>query len=237
MTTVRMTQDGGRNVVQPIRSGSAVRPVLLACGVLSSLLYVAMLAFVPMRWEGYSSAAQAVSELSAIGAPTRPLWVLLGVAYTLLVTAFGWGVLMAAGHRHHLRVVGSALVAYGLLGLFWPPMHLRGVESTLTDTMHIAFAIATLLLMLLAIGFGAASLGKSFRRYSIATIWVFAVFGTLTFLNAPRLAANLPTPWLGIWERINIGAFLLWVIVLAVALLSPRPMRERSGALAAVSRE
>ena len=70
--------------------------VLLVCGILSSLLYAAMNVFVPMRYEGYSSASQTVSELSAIGAPTRPLWVLLGVAYTLLVTAFGWGVWASA---------------------------------------------------------------------------------------------------------------------------------------------
>jgi len=56
-----------------------------------------MLVFVAMRWEGYSSASQTVSELSAIGAPTRSLWVPLGAVYTLLVTAFGWGVLVSAG--------------------------------------------------------------------------------------------------------------------------------------------
>jgi hypothetical protein len=42
-----------------------LRKTLLACGVLSSLLYVAMNVFVPMQWPGYSSAAQTVSELSA----------------------------------------------------------------------------------------------------------------------------------------------------------------------------
>src|SRR5213082_2883864 len=68
------------------------RRSLLVCGIMSSLLYVAMNVFEAMQWEGYSSASQTVSELSAIGAPTRPLWVLLGIAYTLLVTGFGWGV-------------------------------------------------------------------------------------------------------------------------------------------------
>jgi hypothetical protein len=38
-------------------------------------------------------------------------------------------------------------------------------------------------------------------------------------MDGPRIAANLPTPWVGLWERINIGAFLLWVIVLATMLL------------------
>ena len=78
-----------------------------------------------MQWEGYSSASQTVSELSAIGAPTRPLWVLLGVAYTLLVTAFGWGVWASARQNRSLRVVGGLMVAYGVIGLAWPPMHLR----------------------------------------------------------------------------------------------------------------
>ena len=97
-----------------------VRRLLLICGILSSLLYVAMNVFVAMQWEGYSSASQTVSELSAIGAPTRPLWVLLGIAYTLLVTAFGWGVWMSARRNRPLRVVGGLMVAYGVIGLAWP---------------------------------------------------------------------------------------------------------------------
>jgi hypothetical protein len=72
------------------------RKILLLCGLLSSVLYVAMNIFVPMQWQGYSAASQAVSELSAIDAPTRPLWVSLGIAYTLLLTAFGWGIWRSA---------------------------------------------------------------------------------------------------------------------------------------------
>jgi hypothetical protein len=68
------------------------RKPLLICGILSSLLYVAMNVFVPMLDPAYRSASQSVSELSAIGAPTRSVWVPLGIVYTLLVTAFGWGV-------------------------------------------------------------------------------------------------------------------------------------------------
>jgi hypothetical protein len=64
------------------------RKVPLACGILSSLLYVAMNIIAAMLYEGYSSTSQTVSELSAIGAPTRPLWLLLGIPYTLLATAF-----------------------------------------------------------------------------------------------------------------------------------------------------
>ena len=41
---------------------------LLLCGILSSLLYVAMNVLIPMQFEGYSVVSQTVSELSAIGA-------------------------------------------------------------------------------------------------------------------------------------------------------------------------
>lgn len=207
-----------------------VRKALLICGILSSLLYAAMNVFVPMQWDNYSSAAQAVSELSAIGAPTRPLWVVLGFVYMVLVTVFGWGVRRSAEKNRPLRVAGGLIVAYGLTGLVWPfaPMHLRGSEFTLTDAMHIVLSMATLLLMLLAIGFGAAAFGKRFRLYSIATVVIFVVFGTLTGLDAPRISANLPTPLIGVWERINIGAFLLWVAALAVVLMRA-PMERRTG--------
>lgn len=208
-----------------------VRKLLLICGILSSLLYVAMNVFVAMQWEGYSSASQTVDELSAIGAPTRALWVLLGIAYTLLVTAFGWGVWASARRNRPLRVVGGLMVAYGVIDLAWPfaPMHLRGAELTLTDTMHIVLAMVTVLLMLLAIGFGAAAFGKRFRIYSIATMVILVAFGALTGLDGPRIAANLPTPWVGVWERINISVFLLWVLVLAIALLRAQVERPRDG--------
>jgi len=86
--------------------------------------------------------------------------------------------------------------------------------------MHLALGGVTVVLMLLAIGFGAAAFGTRFRFYSIASLVILVAFGGLTFVDAPRIAANLPTPWVGVWERINIGVFLLWVVVLAMTLLS-----------------
>src|SRR5688500_12188449 len=157
--------------------------ISLLCGVASSLLYVAMNVFVPMLWEGYSSASQTVSELSAIGTPTRSTWVPLGIVYSLLVAAFGWGVLQSAGQIRTLRVVGWLIVANALLGLAWPPMHQREVRAagggTLTDSLHIGWTVLTNLLFMLQIGFAAVALGKRFRFYSIATTVMLVAFGTL----------------------------------------------------------
>ncbi len=199
--------------------------LLLSCGFLSSLLYLAMNLLIPLQWDGYSMASQAISELSAIDAPTRAAWVPLGLLYTLLVAAFGWGVWRTAGSDRSLRLLGAVLIAYGLFGLGWPPMHQRAVLAagggTLTDTLHIAWTVGTVVFMTLAIGFGAAACGIRFRVYSLATLLIMVTFGIMTGLDAPKLEANLPTPWLGVWERISVGASMLWVAVLAIRLLRP----------------
>jgi len=40
------------------------------------------------------------------------------------------------------------------------------------------------------------------------------------------LQTNLPTPWIGLWERINISVFLLWVVMLATTLWRTGSARE-----------
>src|SRR5689334_18859181 len=69
-----------------------IQNILLLCGIASSLFYVGITVFVAMQSPGYSSMSQTISELSAIGAPTRNLWVWLATGYTVLVIAFGAGV-------------------------------------------------------------------------------------------------------------------------------------------------
>ena len=199
------------------------RKFLLFCGVFASLLYIAMNIFIPFLDKGYNWVTQTVSELSAIDAPTRPLWFVLGIIYTLLMAAFGWGVFKSAGQKRSLRIVGILLIINGLIGLTWSPMHQREVLATgggtFTDTWHLVMATVTVLLMFLSIGFGAAAFGKTFRFYSIITIIIFIVFGVLTFVEAPDVDKDLPTPYIGLWERINIAAFMIWTLVFSVILL------------------
>ena len=80
---------------------------LLICGILSSLFYIAMNVFIPLLFEGYSYSSHTVSELSAIGAPTRQLWVPLAFVYTLLFAAFGFGVLKIFKWESSLKDFGN----------------------------------------------------------------------------------------------------------------------------------
>lgn len=197
---------------------------LLICGIVSSLLYVGADILAAMRWEGYRYTDQAVSELMAIEAPTRPLLVALFSVYGLLVIAFGIGVWATAGHKRALRFTGILMVAWaavGFVGLLLAPMHLREPVGSTANTLHIIVTGVGVLLLLVSIGFAAAVWGKGFRLYSIATVLILLVFGALTGLLVPRSAAQLPTPtpWLGALERVNIYFSMLWILALAIALL------------------
>ena len=202
-----------------------MQQALLLCGIASSLWYMVINVYVPTRYEGYSLASFTVSELSAIGAPTRPLWVLLVLAYPLLFAAFGWGVLQMTRGNKRLQFTAGLIIAYSLFNIYWPPMHTRGTEPTLTDTLHITWAIITVLLMIAIMAFGATALGKGFRIYTISSIALHMIFGVLTGLEAPNIPLNGPTPTIGVWERINIAVFMIWVVVFAVVLLRRENMK------------
>jgi hypothetical protein len=113
--------------------------------------------------------------------------------------------------------------AFGVTGGLVFPMRPREAlaagEGTLRNTMHIPATAVMSLFIVLAMGFGATLLGKRFRYYSYGTIAILLVFGVLASLQAGQMAANEPTPWMGIEERINIYATMLWVAALAIGLL------------------
>ena len=211
-----------------------IRTSLLVCGILSSLVYVAANVLAGLSWDGYSFAAQTISELSAIDAPSRAVWVPLGVAYDILLLAFGIGVWMSARDQRGVRVAAALLIAIAVVGTLWPPMHLRGEITTLTDTLHVVFAAITSLLILLAMAFGAGASGRPFRIYSLASIALLLVFGGLSFMYGPDVAANRPTPWVGLLERINLGVYLVWVGALAVVLIRRGEVRRRFALAAAL---
>ena len=210
--------------IQKIGTASKLRKVLLICGIVSSLLYFSMDIVAGLLTEGYSFTSQAISELSAIGAPATPMWVPLGFVYAALLIAFGVGVwVIAGGQRRALRVIGVLLITLAVVGSLPFPMHMRGDEKTFTDTMHLViYGLIVPPLLMLSMGFGAVAYkGKKrwFSLYSVGTIVTLLVVGTLTGLSAVQIDAQQATPWVGVTERILVHGSMLWIAVLAIVLL------------------
>jgi len=195
--------------------------LLLLCGILSSLLWVGADIVASLLYEGYSYTSQAISELSAIGAPTQSLLRITGLIYEVLLLAFGYGVLILGSQKRILRIIGILLMTHAILALvsFFFPMNLREAEKTFSDTMHIIIYSIIPILFLLIIWFGSKINGKWFKFYSIATILVLLLFGILTGIASSGIAAGVPTPWVGIYERINAYGYVVWIIVFTAILL------------------
>jgi hypothetical protein len=195
--------------------------VLLGCGIASSVLYVAADVLASLRYDGYSYADQTFSELLAAGSPVRPFMIALSaIPYTVLVTAFGVGVWTSAGRKRAVRITGALLVGYAATGMVTGVLFrmntreaLVAGEGDLRNAMHPPGTVVQSLFLLLAMGVGSRLLGRRFRWYSYGTILTLLVFGALTSLQAGRMVANDPTPWMGIEERVNIYATMLWLAV------------------------
>jgi hypothetical protein len=124
------------------------------------------------------------------------------------------------------------LLGYAATGsaaqLFFPTLPreaLAAGEGTPRHAMHGPMTLVSILFLLLAMGFGSTLLGKRLRYYSYATIVTLVVFGVLAGLQEDKLEANLPTPWMGLEQRINAYGFMLWLAVLAVGLLRAQGAR------------
>ncbi|HKP48660.1 MAG TPA: DUF998 domain-containing protein, partial [Gemmatimonadales bacterium] len=211
-----------------------LKKTLLVCGVLSSLLYVGIDALAALRYGEYHSYfSQAISELGAIGAPTKKMVEPLFTMYDLLLLAFAVGIWISAGPKRSLRVIAALLLGIVAVGMVTPPMYLRGTGDVSGDLPHIVLTGVIVLFILSAIAVGATLYGKRWRLYSCATILVLIASGAWTSFEAKRLALQQATPWLGVAERLNIGAYLLWVALLGITLL--RSM-TRSSSWPSVSR-
>jgi hypothetical membrane protein len=191
---------------------------LLACGIIAPLIYIGVDIISAILYKGYSYTDQAISELSAIGAPTAWLWLILTFVFNPLTIAYGIGVISA---DKRLRITGILLIILGCLGFVWLffPMNLRGNIGSVSDTGHLVLSALSPLTMALFIGFGSGARGKGFRIYSILTILAMLVFGFFTFMYVPNVAAQLPTPWMGIMERVSVFSPMIWMAVLAIVLL------------------
>lgn len=208
-------------LVSRSRSPRVIQTTLLVGGMISSLLYIALDLTAAALYPGYSIRDQVISELSATGAPTTHLWSAISPAYGILFIGFAIGVIRAAGDNRALRNTGALLLTMAAAGVFWAfvPMHQRGTELTWQDTGHQLLGAVSLVLILSFTWTGAFTLGRRFRWYSLLTMVIVFVTGVPLFLWTDRVAAAQPTPWLGATERLMMYSFLVWIIVLAVALL------------------
>lgn len=206
---------------------SAGDRALLWCGVAYGVSYVvANDVIAAANFGGYRRWDQAVSELSAKGAEPRPLLVAMLPVWTALMIAFGVGIWRSSRHRRALEVTGGLMVAHGIVAIVWLwfPMTSRADMAAIgtgsNDAGHLVMSGLTGVFVMSEVVSAAVAFGWWFRLYSTVTVVVILVCGALTSALAPDLSDANSTPWMGLYERISIGAWLVWMTVLALMLLA-----------------
>lgn len=201
---------------------------LLACGVLVAVVQILGDIFAAARYPGYSYVNQSVSELSAIGAPTRSITAVVGIAYEVLVLAFAVGVWLVAEKRE-LRITAIILGIFALNAWLWGffPMQQRGSQMTFTDYAHIGGAILQVLTIVLFMAAGSGADGRWFRIFSVALIGAILAAGGVAGSQAGQIAVGGPTPLMGLIERVCFYGPSIWILVLAIGLMRQDALRHR----------
>ena len=199
-----------------IEFAGRLRKLLLFSGVLASLLAFGTDALAGMLWDGYSFTSQSISELSAIGAPTRPVVFPLNLIYNALLVAFGLGI-WESSRKRAMRVItglllGNAIISFVVVIFF--PMHLGEAVSVI----HlILMAMNVIFLQMLTIVLGAVAFRNWFRFYSIGTLLAFLVLTIFGLFIAPQIIPGPPQS--GLQERVMGYGYLLWQAILSIVIL------------------
>lgn len=212
-----------------------LQKTLLACGLLYSLGYAIVNDVVAATmYAGYSRMSQAVSELSGTGSPVKAFLTASLPVFSVLMVGFGIGVWQSAYGRKSLRMTGIVLIAHGIFAPLWLFYPMTSRQEMIAGTMpandagHLVLTAVTIILILSQLGSGAMAFGKRFRFYSIVSAVMVLLFGALTGVESAKIPAGDSTPLLGLFERVGIGAWLLWMAVLAIMLLRASPKSHPS---------
>jgi hypothetical protein len=194
---------------------------LLICGIIAPLLFIVTDIAAGTLWKGYSFISQSISELSAFGAPTRPMVVALNLIYYVLLGTFGIGVWRAAGQNRLLLVIAALLegtIVFNLAAEFFP-LNSAELMSSYSNSMNVILKGTSVMLFLLAVGFGAAAFRNWFRFYSAGTLLAFLILTILGIYVFPYIGFPQPVSRVGAQERVMVFGFLVWAAVLANVLL------------------
>jgi len=179
----------------------------------------------------YSYVANAISELSQAGAENR-----------ILISSFFFfsaimGILFAIGIiSHHpykqmklIYIGGIFLIIMGissaLTGTIFPMDPIGGV-ITFAGTMHLVLvAIGAVLLfpalLMSGIGFYRKKNWKLFRLYTFISVLMTFISG---ILSAIVIANGIEL--MGLFERVTVYTYLLWIFVLALKFIRAEPSQE-----------
>lgn len=191
-------------------------------GVVSLFSYTAAVLFAPMAYPDYNWMAQAVSDLSAEGSPSRTLWNQLAAPYNVC----GLLCVMMMCVRISERKAGNRILRLGIYlfaamnwvsavgyGLF--PLSAAGSPAGFQNIMHLIVTAAVVLLSVLSLSI---IIVGGFRGKTCPSLAAWAALA-LGLMLAGAVGVNVvPSDYFGIPERFSVFAAAGFQAVLGIHL-------------------
>jgi hypothetical protein len=198
----------------------SLQKALLSCGILYALLVCGTDIVAGLLTEGYRFDTQTANTFGGIGTATRKFVLPLNILAGFLLLAFAAGVWFSVGGNWALRVMACLLAGnaiFTMVAVVFFPFHPTEPVNTPANTVNVTLMAVSVILFVLAIGFGAVGNQNWFRYYSIGTLLLF-LFGVILSLFIYKLAGR-SEPSVGIQERTMIYAEMIWVALQAIVLM------------------
>lgn len=193
-----------------------IYPIL---GIFGAVIYAVAVIIGGMIRSDYSPISDTISALTSAGAPNQILMDILFGLYNLAFIGFGIGAFLDQDFNNtkKYKAATSMISIIGVLGLlmlvFTQDVPVTNV--TTNGTIHVILAglsaiLTMLAILLIGLTFWGNKQTKPFAIYSFLSLAVILASG---MLGAISIGNN--NGYGGLFERITIGAFILWAAIFA----------------------
>lgn len=191
------------------------------CGVLSLLSYLAMVIFSPLAYPGYDWMRMAVSELSAVGAPSRELAAQLNSLFGPcgIVSVMAVCVAVAGCRTGKLRLgvyCFAAMEWLCMVGYSCFPWVSEADHLIFQNVMHLAITVLVVLLSIVSL----VLIAVSARKENLRSLGIWAGICLAAMLVGAVGTNALPQSVFGIFERLSTISAVVFNAVLGWYLFS-----------------
>lgn len=191
------------------------------CGVLSLLSYLAMVIFSPLAYPGYDWMTMAVSELSAVGAPSRELAAQLNSLFGPcgIVSVMAVCVAIAGCRTGKLRLgvyCFAAMEWLCMVGYSCFPWVSEADHLIFQNVMHLAITVLVVLLSIVSL----VLIAVSARKENLRSLGIWAGLCLTAMLVGAVGTNTLPQSVFGIFERLSTISAVVFNAVLGWYLFS-----------------
>jgi hypothetical protein len=207
--------------------------VISLLGIVAPLFYIVPTVVGGLLRPGYSHISNSVSDLLASGAPNRVYLMIPFTVYPVLLSVFGFGLFAVlrskpAPLNSTTGLIGFILIgaSMGVLGILTTtifPQDPHGAPMTTPGLMHlilVAIQAISAIAAILLIGFWFRTNGFSgYFIYSIASFVVLLITGIISIIGVTQ-----GSQFIGLFERLNVGAITQWLIVIGLWFILKSPL-------------